>query len=137
MNEQPSLITLVDSSVAGSGGGFPENAICVGYRHQFDLINERSGEAHKLFSVSDGCKAHLIAAMDLYEDEEPELLLCYNSECHRGKQEIPSIVNFIFIFTYLLCADVCHFQKLSVDGKCSTEFDFYWNSIPAAIGGCK
>ncbi|KAK7597669.1 hypothetical protein V9T40_009894 [Parthenolecanium corni] len=107
MNEQPSLITLVDSSVAGSGGGFPENAICVGYRHQFDLINERSGEAHKLFSVSDGCKAHLIAAMDLYEDEEPELLLCYNN--------------------------VCHFQKLSVDGKCSTEFDFYWNSIPAAI----
>ena len=66
--------------MSGSGGGFPDNSICVGYRHQFDLINERNGETHKLYSVPDGCKAHLIAAMDLYEDEEPELLLCYNSE---------------------------------------------------------
>lgn len=67
--------------MSGSGGGFPDNSVCVGYRHQFDLINERNGETHKLYSVPDGCKAHLIAAMDLYEDEEPELLLCYNSEC--------------------------------------------------------
>ncbi len=66
--------------MSGSGGGFPDNSICVGYRHQFDLINERNGETHKLFSVPDGCKAHLIAAMDLYEDEEPELLLCFNSK---------------------------------------------------------
>ncbi|XP_065200520.1 GTPase-activating Rap/Ran-GAP domain-like protein 3 isoform X3 [Planococcus citri] len=107
VTEQPSLITLVDSSMSGSGGGFPDNSICVGYRHQFDLINERNGETHKLYSVPDGCKAHLIAAMDLYEDEEPELLLCYNN--------------------------VCHFQKISLDGKSTTEFDFFWNSIPAAI----
>jgi ferric iron reductase protein FhuF len=26
----------------------------------------------------EGSRAHLVAAVDLYEDEEPELLLCYN-----------------------------------------------------------
>lgn len=79
MPEAPSLITLVDSTVAGSAGGVADNTICIGYRHQFDLVNERSGEVSKLFSVQEGSKAHLVAAVDLYEDEEPELLLCYNS----------------------------------------------------------
>lgn len=37
-------------------------------------------------------------------------------------------------FIQFYFTDVCHFQKISLDGKSSTEFDFYWNSIPAAIG---
>ncbi|XP_075227777.1 GTPase-activating Rap/Ran-GAP domain-like protein 3 isoform X2 [Lycorma delicatula] len=104
--EQPSLITLVDSSLAGSAGGSADNMVCVGYRHQFDLVNERTGEVSHLFSVQDGTKAHLVAAVDLYEDEEPELLLCYNN--------------------------TCHFQKIS-ETKPTTEFDFRWNSIPSSI----
>lgn len=104
--EQPSLITLVDSSLAGSAGGSADNMVCVGYRHQFDLVNERSSEVSHLFSVQDGTKAHLVAAVDLYEDEEPELLLCYNN--------------------------TCHFQKIS-ETKPTTEFDFRWNSIPSSI----
>jgi hypothetical protein len=71
---------MVDSSVACSAGGVADNSVCLGYRHQFDLVNERSGELTKLFSIQEGTKAHLVAAVDLYEDEEPELLLCYNSE---------------------------------------------------------
>lgn len=74
------MITLIDSSLAGSAGGSADNMVCVGYRHQFDLVNERTGEVSHLFSVQDGTKAHLVAAVDLYEDEEPELLLCYNSK---------------------------------------------------------
>jgi hypothetical protein len=76
--EAPQLITLVDSSLSGSsGGGVADNHICVGYRHQFDLVNERTGEVSRLHAV-EGSRAHLVAAVDLYEDEEPELLLCYN-----------------------------------------------------------
>jgi hypothetical protein len=76
--EPPLLITLVDSSLSGSsGGGIADNHICVGYRHQFDLVNERTGEVSRLHAV-EGSRAHLVAAVDLYEDEEPELLLCYN-----------------------------------------------------------
>ncbi|RZF36202.1 hypothetical protein LSTR_LSTR008528 [Laodelphax striatellus] len=106
VNEQPTLITLVDSSLAGSAGGSCDNTVCVGYRHQFDLINERTGEVSHLFSVQDGTKAHLVAAVDLYEDEEPELLLCYNN--------------------------TCHFQKIS-ETRPTTEFDFRWNFIPSSI----
>ncbi|XP_014288553.3 GTPase-activating Rap/Ran-GAP domain-like protein 3 isoform X2 [Halyomorpha halys] len=104
--ESPSLITLVDSTVAASAGGVADNTICIGYRHQFDLVNERSADVTKLYSLQDGSKGHLVAAVDLYEDEEPELLLCYNN--------------------------TCHFQKLS-DNVSSTEFDFHWNSIPTDI----
>ncbi|XP_024080604.1 GTPase-activating Rap/Ran-GAP domain-like protein 3 isoform X2 [Cimex lectularius] len=104
--ESPTLMTLVDSSVAASAGGIADNTICIGYKNMFDIVNERSGEVNKLFSIAEGTKAHLIAAVDLYEDEEPELLLCYNN--------------------------TCHFQKLS-DNTSNTDFDFHWNSIPTAI----
>lgn len=72
--EQPSIITLIESA-----GNTDTYSICVGYKHQFDIINDGSGTAHRLFAVQEGTKAHLVSATDLYEDEEPELLLCYNS----------------------------------------------------------
>lgn len=74
--EQPSIITLIEST---AGGNSDTCSICVGYKHQFDIINDGSGTAQRLFAVQEGTKAHLVSATDLYEDEEPELLLCYNS----------------------------------------------------------
>ncbi|GFU79128.1 hypothetical protein TNCV_2136511 [Trichonephila clavipes] len=97
--DTPQLITLVDSPVSGF-----DNQICVGYRHQFDLVNEKTGESQKLHVV-EGNKGHLIAAIDIYEDDEAELLLCYNH--------------------------MTHFQKLFEEG--TTEFDFQWNAVPEAI----
>lgn len=93
--EAPTLLTLVDS---------PDNHICVGYRHQFDLVSEKTGDATRLHSV-DAAKAHLVAALDIYEDDEAELLLCYNH--------------------------TTHFQKLSDES--TTEFDFQWNAVPDNI----
>ncbi|XP_015370838.1 PREDICTED: GTPase-activating Rap/Ran-GAP domain-like protein 3 [Diuraphis noxia] len=101
--EQPSIITLIESAV---GANSDTCSICVGYKHQFDIITDGSGTARRLFAVQEGTKAHLVSATDLYEDEEPELLLCYNN--------------------------TCHFQKLS-ETKNTTEFDFHWNSIPKDI----
>lgn len=72
------MMTLVDSSGAYSAGG--DNLICLGYGRQFDLASERSGEVTRLFTLAEGIKPHLVGALDLYEDEEPELLLCYNSK---------------------------------------------------------
>ncbi|XP_050528670.1 GTPase-activating Rap/Ran-GAP domain-like protein 3 isoform X2 [Daktulosphaira vitifoliae] len=99
--EQPSIITLIESTV-----NTETCSICVGYKHQFDIIQDGACTAQRLFAVQEGSKAHLVAATDLYEDEEPELLLCYNN--------------------------ICHFQKLSEMNN-STEFDFHWNSIPKDI----
>lgn len=97
--EAPVLVTLVDSPSACG-----DNHICVGYRHQFDLINEKTGEVSKLHAV-DAAKVHLVAAVDIYEDDEAELLLCYNH--------------------------TTHFQKLSDEN--TTEFDFQWNAMPENI----
>lgn len=66
--------------MAGSSGGSVDNTVCIGYRQQFDIVNERTGDVNHLFAVQEGTRGHLVAAVDLYEDEEPELLLCYNSK---------------------------------------------------------
>ncbi|XP_064458202.1 GTPase-activating Rap/Ran-GAP domain-like protein 3 isoform X3 [Ornithodoros turicata] len=97
--EAPVVVTLVDSPSACG-----DNHICVGYRHQFDLVNEKTGESSRLHAV-DAAKVHLVAAVDIYEDDEAELLLCYNH--------------------------TTHFQKLSDEN--TTEFDFQWNAIPENI----
>ncbi|KAK3891489.1 hypothetical protein Pcinc_004619 [Petrolisthes cinctipes] len=102
--ETPTIITLVDSPIVSSAGGLTDNKICIGYKHQWDLLNERTGEVTKLHHV-DASKVNLVTAIDIYEDDEAELLLCYNN--------------------------TCHFQKLTEE--CSNEFDFHWNSVPEAI----
>ncbi|CAL4225609.1 unnamed protein product, partial [Meganyctiphanes norvegica] len=104
VQEVPTLITLVDSPIAGSAGGGADNQICIGYKHQFDLVSERTGEFSRLHNIETN-KVNLVAALDIYEDDEAELLLCYNN--------------------------TCHFQKLTEES--SNEFDFHWNSVPKAI----
>ncbi|XP_055339868.1 GTPase-activating Rap/Ran-GAP domain-like protein 3 isoform X2 [Paramacrobiotus metropolitanus] len=99
LNETPVLISLID------GVNGPENKVCVGYRNSFDLINERTGEVISLYQTEAG-KTNLVAALDVCEDDEKELLLCYHN--------------------------TCHFQKL--DGSHNTEeFDFQWCSVPENI----
>ncbi|GAB6031593.1 hypothetical protein CHUAL_009358 [Chamberlinius hualienensis] len=100
ITESPVLMTLIDNSMMNE-----DNQICVGYKHQFDLINEKSGESMKLHQVEGNKQVHLVAAADIYEDEEAELLLCYNH--------------------------TSHFQKLNEET--SNEFDFQWTSVPEAI----
>jgi hypothetical protein len=78
LSESPSVVTLIDSGACFSAGGQGDNQICVGYRHQFDLIDERTGDTRRFYNV-EGKWAHLVSAIDVYEDEEPELLLCFNS----------------------------------------------------------
>ncbi|KAL5011298.1 hypothetical protein ScPMuIL_009849 [Solemya velum] len=94
----PQLVTLID-------GSKDDNHICVGYKNQFDLINEKNGDTLQLYHA-EANKVCLVSALDIYEDEEAELLLCYNH--------------------------VSHFQKLREET--SRDFDFYWNAEPSDIG---
>ncbi|XP_043274870.1 GTPase-activating Rap/Ran-GAP domain-like protein 3 [Venturia canescens] len=98
--DQPSLITMIDSKEVGN-----EWFICCGFRHQFELISANG--TSRILDLESSSKPHLVAALDLREDEEPELLLCYNN--------------------------TCHFQKLHEDSVASKEFDFNWNSVPIAV----
>ncbi|OQV22375.1 GTPase-activating Rap/Ran-GAP domain-like protein 3 [Hypsibius exemplaris] len=100
LTETPSILTLID----GFNGS--ESRVCVGYKNCFDLINERSGEVTTLFQAEAG-KTNLVAALDVCEDDENELLLCYHNSCH--------------------------FQKLESTSANTMEFDFQWCSVPEEV----
>lgn len=44
--DPPAVMALVDGPT-----GENDNMICVGYKHQFDLINESTGDAYRLHHV--------------------------------------------------------------------------------------
>ncbi|XP_030853506.1 GTPase-activating Rap/Ran-GAP domain-like protein 3 [Strongylocentrotus purpuratus] len=93
----PNPMCLID-------GGHGDNHIVVGYRHQYDLINEKNGDTFRLHLV-DANKVTLVSAVDIYEDDEPEVLLSYNH--------------------------ISQFRRLN--GEASSDFDMHWNSAPKAI----
>ncbi|EEZ97268.2 GTPase-activating Rap/Ran-GAP domain-like protein 3 isoform X1 [Tribolium castaneum] len=106
LNETPTMMTILDSGWSPNSPSPSDVLVCVGYKNHWDIVNGRSGYAQHLHTV-ESTKAHLVTALDLYEDQEIQLLLCYNH--------------------------TCHFQKINEENSSSTEFDFHWNSVPTDI----
>ncbi|XP_040591543.1 GTPase-activating Rap/Ran-GAP domain-like protein 3 isoform X3 [Mesocricetus auratus] len=106
--DSPAVMTLVDGPAEES-----DNLICVAYRHQFDVVNESTGEAFRLHHV-EANKVNFVAAIDVYEDGEAGLLLCYNYSCIYKK--------------------VCPFNGGSfLLQPSASDFQFCWNQAPYAI----
>ncbi|XP_049821518.1 GTPase-activating Rap/Ran-GAP domain-like protein 3 isoform X2 [Aethina tumida] len=105
LNETPTMMTILESGWSPNSPSHSDILVCVGYKNHWDVVNGRTGYAQHLHTV-EGTKAHLVTALDLYEDQEIQLLLCYNH--------------------------TCHFQKINEDSS-STNFDFHWNSVPTNI----
>ncbi|XP_075942024.1 GTPase-activating Rap/Ran-GAP domain-like protein 3 isoform X3 [Anarhichas minor] len=106
--DPPVVMALVDGPT-----GENDNMICVAYKHQFDLINESTGDAYRLHHV-DANRVHFEAAIDVYEDGEAGLLLCYNYICYYKK--------------------VCPFNGSTPMIQANTsDFHFSWNQMPNAI----
>ncbi|XP_013862055.1 GTPase-activating Rap/Ran-GAP domain-like protein 3 isoform X6 [Austrofundulus limnaeus] len=104
----PVVMALVDGPT-----GENDNMICVAYKHQFDLINESTGDAYRLHHV-DANRVNFVAAIDVYEDGEAGLLLCYNYICYYKK--------------------VCPFNGSTPMIQSNTsDFHFSWNQMPNAI----
>ncbi|KAM6337449.1 GTPase-activating Rap/Ran-GAP domain-like protein 3 isoform 1-T1 [Alca torda] len=108
LSDPPVVMTLVDGPTEDS-----DNMICVAYRHQFDLVNESTGESCRLHHVETN-KVNFVAAIDVYEDGEAGLLLCYNY--------------------------VCQYRKVyPFNGGCpliqpsAYDFHFSWNQVPYAV----
>ncbi|KAM6371885.1 GTPase-activating Rap/Ran-GAP domain-like protein 3 isoform 3-T3 [Pluvialis apricaria] len=108
LSDPPVVMTLVDGPTGDS-----DNMICVAYRHQFDLVNESTGESYRLHHVETN-KVNFVAAIDVYEDGEAGLLLCYNY--------------------------VCQYRKVyPFNGGCpliqpsAYDFHFSWNQVPYAV----
>ncbi|XP_054614184.1 GTPase-activating Rap/Ran-GAP domain-like protein 3 isoform X3 [Dunckerocampus dactyliophorus] len=106
--DPPAVMALVDGPT-----GENDNMICVAYKHQFDLINESTGDAYRLHHV-DANRVNFVAAIDMYEDGEAGLLLCYNYVCYYKK--------------------VCPFNGSTPMIQSNTsDFHFSWNQMPNAI----
>ncbi|XP_061764260.1 GTPase-activating Rap/Ran-GAP domain-like protein 3 isoform X7 [Nerophis ophidion] len=106
--DPPVVMALVDGPT-----GENDNMICVAYKHQFDLINESTGDAYRLHHV-DANRVNFVAAIDMYEDGEAGLLLCYNYICYYKK--------------------VCPFNGSTPMIQSNTsDFHFSWNQMPNAI----
>ncbi|KAG7498262.1 GTPase-activating Rap Ran-GAP domain 3 isoform X3 [Solea senegalensis] len=106
--DPPVVMALVDGPT-----GENDNMICVAYKHQFDLINESTGDAYRLHHV-DANRVNFVAAIDVYEDGEAGLLLCYNYICSYKK--------------------VCPFNGSTPMIQSNTsDFHFSWNQMPNAI----
>nr|XP_006205560.1 GTPase-activating Rap/Ran-GAP domain-like protein 3 isoform X3 [Vicugna pacos] len=108
LSDSPAVMTLVDGPTEES-----DNLICVAYRHQFDVVNESTGEAFRLHHV-EANRVNFVAAIDVYEDGEAGLLLCYNYSCIYKK--------------------VCPFNGGSfLVQPSASDFQFCWNQAPYAI----
>ncbi|XP_038601443.1 GTPase-activating Rap/Ran-GAP domain-like protein 3 isoform X1 [Tachyglossus aculeatus] len=108
LSDPPVVMTLVDGPTEEN-----DNMICVAYRHQFDLINESTGESFRLHHI-DASRVNFVAAIDVYEDGEAGLLLCYNYICYYKK--------------------VCPFNGGSpLVQPSASDFHFSWNQVPYAI----
>ena len=47
----PLIVSLIDGSKGENDGIKIDNQICIGYKHQFDLINEKNGDTLQLFQT--------------------------------------------------------------------------------------
>ncbi|XP_056360956.1 GTPase-activating Rap/Ran-GAP domain-like protein 3 isoform X2 [Oenanthe melanoleuca] len=112
LSDPPVVMTLVDGPTGDS-----DNMICVAYRHQFDLVNESTGESYRLHHVETN-RVNFVAAIDVYEDGEAGLLLCYNYICQYRKIHPfsggsplvqPSAYDFHFSWNQVPYAVVCAF----------------------------
>ncbi|XP_068190157.1 GTPase-activating Rap/Ran-GAP domain-like protein 3 isoform X5 [Antennarius striatus] len=106
--DPPAVMALVDGPT-----GENDNMICVAYKHQFDLINESTGDAYRLHHT-DASRVNFVAAIDVYEDGEAGLLLCYNYVCYYKK--------------------VCPFSgSTPMIQSNAADLHFSWNQMPNAI----
>ncbi len=69
--EAVQVLSILDSNQGGR--------ICAGYRNQFDLLDERTGETLHLYRT-ENCKSQAVAVVEMRSDDDLELLLCFNRE---------------------------------------------------------
>lgn len=134
LHDSPTIMTILDGSAHIKSDLNCGILVCVGYRHHFEIVSENSGHCVKLHEADTSKKSqtHLITALDLYDGQDTELLLCYNRKFMR--------FTYLLIYFLIEClcllrrpSDTCHFQKLEEESNSSAEFDFHWNTSPTSI----
>ncbi|XP_065313110.1 GTPase-activating Rap/Ran-GAP domain-like protein 3 isoform X2 [Gordionus sp. m RMFG-2023] len=79
--------------------------ICAGYKNYFDIINESSSHLERLLTIDNKTNNNILNIIDVTEDNEFEVMLCYNRNVYFKKP----------------------FEE---EEEC---YEFRWNSIPDSI----
>lgn len=76
-HDTPTLLTIIESSTAEKAN---ETIYCSGFKHHFEVVYETTGHSARIHEVeaSKRSQTQLVAAVDLCDGQEKELLLCYN-----------------------------------------------------------
>lgn len=80
LHDSPTILTILETPVNSRASPTNGFMVCVGYKHHFEIVSEHTGHSTRLHET-DSCKksqTHLVAALDLCDGQETELLLCYN-----------------------------------------------------------
>lgn len=61
--------------------GIPRGRLCIGYKNQFNLYDEQSKDTIPLFRT-ESSRNQAVSAHEIWEDDEPELVLCFTRGLH-------------------------------------------------------
>lgn len=81
VHDTPTLLTIIEASTPDKAN---ETIYCSGFKHHFEVLYETTGHSARIHEVdaSKRSQTQLVAAVDLCDGQEKELLLCYNRKYH-------------------------------------------------------
>ncbi|KAM7540608.1 hypothetical protein Aperf_G00000023525 [Anoplocephala perfoliata] len=142
-SEPVQILSILDSNMGGR--------ICAGYRNQFDLLDERTGETLHLYRT-ENVKSQAVAVVEIRSDDDLELLLCFNRNCYLQritKRTLP-FYNHSDIFNFCTSSEGLEHQfpggftspgptvkspllSSYIQTSATTDYNFSWNFEPKQI----
>uniref|UniRef100_A0A5K3EXR4 GTPase-activating Rap/Ran-GAP domain-like protein 3 n=2 Tax=Mesocestoides corti TaxID=53468 RepID=A0A5K3EXR4_MESCO len=142
-SEVVQVLSILDSNMGGR--------ICAGYRNQFDLLDERTGETLHLYKTENG-KSQAVAVVEMRSDDDLELLLCFNRNCYLQRITKRNLPFHAHSDLFNVCSSLEVLEHQIVDGNSSTsplikpcltsnriqttattDYNFSWNFEPKHI----
>nr|CDS32344.1 GTPase activating Rap:RanGAP domain 3 [Hymenolepis microstoma] len=142
-SEPVQVLSILDSNMGGR--------ICAGYRNQFDLLDERTGETLHLYRT-ENVKSQAVAVVEIRSDDDLELLLCFNRNCYlqRITKRAMEFHNHSDIFNICTSLEGVEHQypdvfnspgpiiksplmSSRVQTAATTDYNFSWNFEPRQI----
>ncbi|VDK33458.1 unnamed protein product [Taenia asiatica] len=142
-SEAVQVLSILDSNMGGR--------ICAGYRNQFDLLDERTGETLHLYRT-ENIKSQAIAVEEMRSDDDLELLLCFNRNCYLQRITKRSLPSHNHSDVFITCPSLEGMEHQFTDGFSSagsatkssvtsgraqtaatTDYNFSWNFEPKHI----
>nr|CDS15576.1 GTPase activating Rap:RanGAP domain 3 [Echinococcus granulosus] len=142
-SEAVQVLSMLDSNMGGR--------ICAGYRNQFDLLDERTGETLHLYRT-ENVKNQAVAVVEIRSDDDLELLLCFNRNCYLQRITKRSLLFHNHSDIFNTCSSLEGMEHQFAEGfsttssaikspvtssrvqtAATTDYNFSWNFEPKHI----